>query len=204
MVKKWVLAAGGFLAVASVAVGVAIESRGPQKKEFTSGLFDPPRPAPPILGLQGSNGKPLRMEDHRGKVVILEFGFTYCQAVCPVTLGHLTEVFRKLGDAARDVQVVFVTVDPKRDNPARMAEYLATFNPSFLGATGTPEALAAVRSEYGVVAEEVASSDPRLGYAVNHSSSIYLIDRAGMLRALIPFGRPVDDIVNDVELLLAK
>ncbi|MCX5747654.1 MAG: SCO family protein [Proteobacteria bacterium] len=197
---RWMIAAGALLAVAVGGV-VALESRAHTSNELLSGSFDPPRPAPPI-DLQGSNGARLHLGDQHGKVVILEFGFTYCQAVCPVTLGHLTEVFRKLGDAARGVQVIFVTVDPKRDSPARLAEYLAAFDPSFLGATGTPDELAGVRAAYGVLAQEVASSDPGLGYQVNHSSSIYLIDRAGMLRALIPFGRPVDDIVHDIKLVL--
>ena len=75
-------------------------------------------------------------------MVILEFGYTFCEDVCPVTLARLTEVYKKLGSAARDVQLIYVTVDPERDNPERLREHLAAFNPSFLGATGTPDELA--------------------------------------------------------------
>jgi protein SCO1 len=166
-----------------------------------SGTFDPPREAP-AFSLDGSNGKKLGPRDQLGKVVIVEFGYTYCQEVCPVTLAHLTEVYKKLGDAARDVQLIYVTVDPARDNPERLREHLAFYNPSFLGATGTPDELQAVQKAYGVVAKQVVSPDPKLGYAVDHSSSLFLVDRQGKLRGLVPFGTPVDDIVHDLEFLL--
>src|SRR4030095_1794350 len=122
--------------------------------------------------------------EYRGKVVILEFGFTFCQEVCPVTLSHLRQSFEKLGGAAAEVQLVFVPVDPKRDSPERLAEYLRAFNPSFVGATGTPQELQSVRDAYGIMAEEVVSKNAKLGYQVNHSSFIYLIDRDGRLRVL--------------------
>jgi protein SCO1/2 len=103
---------------------------------------------------------------------------------------------------AGDIQLIYITVDPKRDTPERLREHLALFNPSFLGATGSPDELEAVREAYGVVAERVTSPSPALGYAVNHSTSLYLIDRQGQLRGLVPFGTPVDDIVHDLGFLL--
>src|SRR5262249_51793222 len=99
-------------------------------------------------------------------------------------------------------QLIFVTVDPERDSPERLREHLAAFNANFLGATGAPDELAAVRKAYGVVAEQVVSRNPKLGYEVNHSSSLYLVDRQGKIRGLVPFRTPVDDIVHDLELLL--
>jgi cytochrome oxidase Cu insertion factor (SCO1/SenC/PrrC family) len=104
--------------------------------EFRAGLFDPPRAAP-AFSLDGSNGAKVGLRDQLGKVVILEFGFTYCEHVCPITLARLTEVHRKLGAASQDVQLIFITVDPKRDSPGRLREHLAEFNPNFLGATGS-------------------------------------------------------------------
>ena len=97
-------------------------------------------------------------------MVILEFGYTYCQEVCPITLARMTEVHRKLGDAARDVQLIYVTVDPQRDSPERLRDHLAGYDPSFLGATGTPDELAATLKSYGVVAEQVVAKDhaPRI------------------------------------------
>jgi protein SCO1 len=177
--------------------------RRPARAEegLRSGTFAPPRDAP-AFNLDGSNGNKLSLRDQRGKVVIVEFGYTYCQEVCPITLAHLTEAFRKLGSGARDVQLIYVTVDPGRDSPERLHEHLATFNPSFLGATGTPDELQSVQKAYGVVAKQVVSPNPALGYAVDHSSSLYLVDREGKLRGLVPFGTPVDDIVHDLGFLL--
>ncbi len=193
----------GVLLVPLVALGAYFASRQAPLAEqgLRCGTFEPPREAP-AFSLDGSNGTKLSLRDQAGKVVILEFGFTYCEDVCPVTLAHLTEVYKKLGSAARDVQLIYVTVDPDRDTPQRLREHLTAFNPSFLGATGTPDELTAVRKAYGVVAEQVVSRNQALGYQVNHSSSLYLIDRQGKIRGLVPFGTPADDIVHDLELLL--
>jgi len=169
--------------------------------EFKSGVFDPPRMAPDFV-LQGSHGAPVSMSQYRGKVVILEFGFTHCPGVCPVTLANLARVFEKLGPASAEVQVVFVTVDPDRDSLPRLKEFLSFFNPAFVGATGTAQQLEAVRQAYGVTATRAPSANKKLGYEVHHSSSIFLIDRAGKLRLQTPFGKPVDDIVHDLRLLL--
>jgi protein SCO1 len=191
------------VALGMVALGTRFAFRESPRADqgLRSGTFDPPREAP-AFSLDGSNGKKLGPRDHLGQVVIVEFGYTYCQEVCPVTLAHLTEAYRKLGNEARDVQLIYVTVDPARDNPERLREHLAFYNPSFLGATGTPDELQAVQKAYGVVAKQVASPDPKLGYAVDHSSSLFLVDRQGKLRGLVPFGTPVDDIVHDLEFLL--
>jgi protein SCO1/2 len=176
--------------------------RPPQAEQgLRSGIFEPPREAP-TFRLDGSNGKKLSLRDQLGKVVILEFGYTFCEEVCPVTLARLTEVYKKLGSAARDVQLIFVTVDPERDNPERLREYLAVFNPSFLGATGAPDEIKAVQNTYGVVARQVVSRNQALKYAVAHSTSLYLVDRQGKLRALVPFDTPVDDFVHDIEFVL--
>jgi protein SCO1/2 len=199
--KKTILL--GALLVPLVALGTHFAARLTPAAEhgLRSGTFDPPRDAPGFT-LDGSNGSKLSLHDYLGKVVIVEFGYTYCEDVCPITLAHLTEAWRKLGSAAADVQLVYVTVDPARDNPERLREHLTTFNPSFLGATGAPDDLQAVLKAYGVVAKQVASKNKALPYAMDHSSSLYLVDRQGKLRGLVPFGTPVDDIVHDLNFLL--
>jgi protein SCO1/2 len=177
-------------------------SKAPRKEQaFRSGIFEPPREAP-AFSLDGSNGKKLSVSDHRGKVVILEFGYTHCLYVCPVTLARLADAYKQLGDGAREVQLIYVTVDPKRDNPERMREYLAVFNPTFLGATGTADELEAVLKAYGVVAQQVVSKNPALGYEVDHSSFLYLVDRQGKIRGLVPYGTSAKDIAHDLESLL--
>jgi len=165
-----------------------------------AGTFDPPRAAPDF-SLQSSDGGALALHDYRGKVVVLGFGFTWCTDVCPVTLATLAQARRKLGPAAADVQVVYITVDPQRDNPARMKDYLHAFDPTFIGGTGGASELAAVRKEYGISAEKRVKGN---SYAVAHSSYTYLIDRQGRLRALMPYGHAADDYVHDLQILLAE
>ena len=163
-------------------------------------MFEPPRAAPEF-SLRGSDGAELTLARYRGKVVLMSFGYTHCAAVCPITLATLAEARKSLGNAADAVQVIFVTVDPERDDAARMKAYMAAFDPSFVGATGTPDALAAMRRSYGVTARKQGTSD---GYVMDHSSSIYLIDRTGKLRAQMPYGHSAGDFVHDVKLLLAQ
>jgi protein SCO1/2 len=180
---------------------LAVGDAATNAREFKGGTFDPAREAPDFA-LQGSHGATLKMSQHRGKVVALAFGFTHCAKVCPVTLANLAGVSRQLGKAASDFQVVFVTVDPERDDAERLREYLRLFNPAFLGATGSQEQLVAVRQSYGITVQKEAALDPSNGYQVHHSSSIFLIDRRGKLRVAVPFGKSAADILHDVRLLL--
>lgn len=182
---------GALLALAATLTAQAMPA-------LKAGVFEPPRQAPDFT-LRGSDGTALSLTRHRGKLVLLSFGFTHCAAVCPTTLATLAQARKALGPQAGAVQVVFVTVDPDRDDAARLKTYLAAFDPSFVGGAGTPEALAAVRKDYGISARKVPMAD---GYAVDHSSSIFLIDRDGSLRAMMPYGRDAKDFVHDIRLLL--
>ncbi len=166
-----------------------------------SGVFNPARLAPDF-SLRGSDGTELKLSRYRGKVVLLAFGYTSCTAVCPITLSVLANARRKLDVAATQVQVLYITVDPERDDAERMRKFLTAFDPSFIGGTGAPQQLAAVRADYGIsVGDKVPIPG---GYAVNHSSYIYLIDRGGSLRALMPYGHGADDVVHDVRILLQQ
>jgi protein SCO1/2 len=165
-----------------------------------AGVFDPPRPAPEF-SLQGSDGTEVTLQRYRGKVVLMAFGFTNCAAVCPTTLATLAAARASLGEAADAVQVIFMTVDPERDTAVRLKEFLASFDPSFVGVTGKADALAAVRHDYGITAIKHVTED---GYVMEHTSSVYLIDRAGKLRAMMPFGYADDAFVHDVKLLLVQ
>ena len=166
-----------------------------------AGVFDPAQPAPEFA-LKGSDGAALNLARFKGKLVLLVFGFTNCPEVCPTTLATLAQARKQLGSDAVDVQVVYVTVDPARDDIARIRQYLAAFDPTFIGGTEAPDTLAAMRKRYGVVAEKIA---PKQGnaYGMNHSTSVWLIDRAGKLRAMMPYGHEAKDFVHDIQLLLA-
>ncbi len=184
--------------LASLLLGVA-SARADDGAALKAGVFDPPRAAPDFA-LPGSNGAELKLSNYRGKVVLLGFGFTSCDAVCPITLGTLAQVQKRLGAQASELQVIYITVDPERDNAPQMKKYLSAFNPAFVGGTGTDAQLTAVRKEYGIAAEKVVGPDG----SYTHSSFIYLIDREGRLRALMPFGHLADDYVHDVRVLLAS
>lgn len=174
-----------------------------QGTALRSGVFKPPRPAPDF-SLRGSDGTELKLSRYRGKVVVLGFGFSSCPEVCPTTLARLAEAQAKLGTVNKKFQVVYVTVDPQRDSPERLREYLTAFDPSFIGGTGTPEQLAKVRAMYGVSASKQSSGGNPSEYSVHHSSSIYLIDPEGNLRAMMPYGGTPDDLVHDIRVLLEK
>lgn len=185
------------LAAASLVCSCVAAAANPT---FKAGVFEPPRMAPE-LALQGSDGQELKLARYRGKAVLMSFGFSSCSAVCPTTLATLAQARQLLGPQSDAVQVVFVTVDPERDDAARLKAYLGAFDSSFVGATGKPEALEAVRKNYGVSARKVAMDN---GYLFDHSSSIFLIDAQGRLRGMMPYGREAKDFVHDVKLLLAK
>jgi protein SCO1/2 len=173
--------------------GHAAETEG-----LKAGVFNPARAAPDF-SVRGSDGTALTLSRYRGKVVVLGFGYTSCPNVCPATLAVLAQAHRKLGTLGSQVQIIYLTVDPERDTAERLKQYLAAFDPTFVGGTGTAAEMAAVRSNYGVTAEKHGTGSD---YAVAHSSFIYLITRDGKLRALMPFGHKADDYVHDISMLL--
>ena len=183
------------LLLAGVAARISVSAGA--APALKAGVFDPPRLAPEF-SLPGSDGAQVTLARYRGKVVLMAFGYTSCAAVCPITLATLAEARSILGEAADAVQVIYVTVDPERDDADRMKDYLAAFDPNFVGATGAPDVLAVVRQKYGVTAIKHGTDND---YVMDHSSSIYLIDRAGKLRALMPYGHDADDFVHDIKLL---
>jgi len=158
--------------------------------------------AAPELALQATDGKPLTLARYRGKVVLLAFGFSSCGEVCTVTLATLAGARKKLGEAAANVQVVYVTVDPERDDAARMKKYLTSFDPSFVGGVGTRAQIDAARKSYGISSTKQVYADGN--YTIGHSSSIYMIDRAGGLKAVMPYGHTVNDFVHDLKILLRQ
>ena len=171
----------------------------PPSRTLKAGVFDPVSAAPDFA-LRGSDGTEVSLARYRGKVVLLTFGYTHCAAVCPTTLATLAQAGKRLGAAAAKVQVIYATVDPERDSAEHMRRYLAAFDPTFIGVTDAPEALVAMREDYGVTAARQGTGSD---YAMAHTSSIFLIDPAGKLRGVMPYGHDAADFVHDVQLLLA-
>jgi protein SCO1 len=169
-----------------------------ESEALKAGIFNPPREAPDF-SVRGTDGAALTLSHYRGQVVVLAFGYTSCLNVCPVTLAVLAQAHRKLGAQGSKVQVIYLTVDPERDSVDRLKQYLAAFDSTFVGGTGTAVQMAAVRKSYGVTAERVGDGKD---YGIAHSSFVYLITRDGKLQALMPFGHPADDYVHDISMLL--
>ena len=192
---KPLLAFSAALLLALAAPGFA-RANGTPTGALKAGQFDPPRLAPDFT-LASSNGGALRLSAYRGKVVLMAFGFTSCPEVCPTTLATLAAARKQLGAAAKDLQVVYITVDPARDTAKQMRGYLTAFDPTFVGGTGTTAQLAAVRKAYG------ATSTPS-GAGFAHTSSVYLIDRQGRMQAMMPYDHPPKDFAHDVRVLLGS
>lgn len=184
-------------------VFLAAAAGAAENPALKSGVFNPPRMAPDF-SLRGSDGTELKLSRYRGKVVALGFGYTFCPDVCPTTLVDLAAARKKLGADDENFQVVYVTVDPERDSVKQLRDYLAHFDPTFVGATGTPEQLAGVYKAYGVLISKKAYKESKAAYLVHHSSFVYLIDPEGKQRALVPFGRSASDIAHDVKALLKR
>jgi protein SCO1/2 len=189
-----------FWSLLFVALWAPVRASATTGTEFKAGVFDPPRQAPEFA-LSGTHGRELRMSDHRGRIVVLGFGFTHCPEVCPVTLATLAAARKALGEAGGEVQIIWITVDPERDDAARLGAYVTAFDPTFIGGTGSEDELAAVRKDYGIAAAKVQEPGKPEGWS--HSAFTYLIDREGRLRALMPYGHPAADFVHDLRMLLA-
>jgi len=150
--------------------------------------------------LTAHTGKPAKAADFQGKVVVMFFGFTHCPDVCPPTMAKLAVLMQRLGDDAKRVQVLFVTVDPKNDTVKQLAGFVPQFHPSFIGLTGTDKEIAAVAAEYKVA----YSKNPKTPALVDHSTGILVKDAKGKLRLLVKNDVPVEDLEHDVRVLLKE
>ena len=153
------------------------------------------------LRLTDHTGKPRTLVDFKGKVVYLFFGFTHCPDVCPTTLADAAKVIKQLGKDGGEVQVLFVTVDPKRDTPEVLAKYVPAFNPTFLGLYGDEAATRATARSFRVFYEIRPGTTPD-NYSVDHSAGSYVFDRDGRLRLFVNYGMAPDKLAADVKKLL--
>jgi protein SCO1/2 len=129
------------------------------------------------------NGREVTEQDFKGRPFLVFFGFTHCPDVCPTALFEISEILRALGPDAERTRALFITVDPERDTPAVMKDYLSSFDPHLTGLTGDPAALAAVAKAYRVYYKKVPLDQG--GYTMDHTAIIYLMDKQG--RFVSPF-----------------
>jgi protein SCO1/2 len=181
------------LAAAALALGGRLAAREPV---YRGGLIDPPLAAPDVA-LNDQYGRPFRLSAERGKAVLIFFGYSSCIDVCPLTLGRLKATRAELGEQASALRVVFITTDPEVDTPARLADYLAAFDPAFVGLSGSAAELEPAWRGYGVYQEKHHGTG-----VVDHTSRIYLVDPAGRLRLTYTADADPADLAADIRLLL--
>lgn len=194
-----------------LALAIGLAACNSQPYTFHGALLEPPA-ARADFALTNQDGQTMRLSDFRGNLVLLFFGYTHCPDVCPTTLAQFKQLRAQLGEQANRVQFVFITVDPERDTPERLKEYLAQFDLSFIGLTGSADMLQPVYKEYGTSVEEIMASETAAAHShdstpdtantlVAHTSSVFLLDRKGQVQ-LIYTGVPWQDIAADVRHLL--
>lgn len=162
--------------------------------------------APPVGGdfrLQSATG-PIDLKDLRGRVVLVYFGYTWCPDICPTNLAFIAAALKSLApEELSRVQVLFVSVDPERDDVQRLAQYTAYFHPQILGLTGTPGEIAEVARLYGAAYRRGPQTDSAMGYTVDHSSQTYAVDPGGRLARTLDHATPPERIAAVVRELLA-
>lgn len=153
--------------------------------------------------LEAASG-PVDLASLRGQVVLIYFGYTLCPDICPTNLAMIATALKALTpeEQAR-VRGLFVSVDPERDDPQRLALYAAYFHPNILGVTGTPDQVAKAAQLYGVVFRRVDQGDSSLGYLVDHSADTYVVDPEGRWVHTFPHATPATEILAYIRGLLA-
>jgi protein SCO1/2 len=151
--------------------------------------------------LTAPDGKPRRLADFRGKAVVMFFGYTQCPDVCPTTLAALAAAMKQLGADADRVQVLFVTIDPERDTPALLSQYVPAFDPRFLGLYGDADATARTAKEFKIIYQKVPGAAPG-SYTMDHSAGTYIFDPQGRLRLYVSNAKGSDVFAHDLRELL--
>ena len=151
------------------------------------------------FSLTDFNGQTRTLADFKGRVVMLYFGFVQCPDVCPTALTRAAAVMERLGPQSSDLQVVFVTVDPERDTPELLREYMAAFHPSFLALTGNAEQIAQTAKDFRAFYKKVPTGS---SYTMDHTALSYLFDRQGRIRVALRHEQTADDYTADIRALL--
>ena len=172
-----------------------------QSPDFRGTAYGEPYPKATEINLTHSTGEPFQLNSDPNRVTLLFFGYTSCPDVCPTTLAELNIALGQIPRKADRVDIVFVSVDPDRDTPEIVQQYVGRFNPKFIGLSGTTDELQPIWDGYGIF-REIIEDDSAAGPIVNHTARVTLIDGEGNLRLSYAFGTPVEDIVHDLNIIL--
>lgn len=171
--------------------------------EFHGTLFDPPAVVEDFE-LSSNDDSMTRLSDFRGKVVLIYFGYTFCPDICPATMNQLKTAVESLSRKDQgQVQVLMISVDPQRDSPEKLAAFLEHFHPSFIGLSGPEEQLAAAAEIFGVYYAKQPGT-VNTGYLVDHTASVFTLDKGGNLRVIYSFDTPGKDIAADIRRLVGE
>jgi len=185
-----------FLAIVSVMGYLIFQAKN---KETFNGFYN--ERVLSDFSLKDSSGNDVSLSKYKGKIVLLNFGYTSCPDICPTTLGNLRTIYSELDDKQDDVQVVFISIDPERDKAGKLDEYVKFFNNDFVGLTGTDDQLKKVSDVFNIFYFK-EGIDADKDYLMSHPTSIYLIDREGKLILKYPHNTKQEYIVEDLKRLL--
>ena len=190
-----------FISVMAVVLGLAVGYYFFRPHTFHGTVIQSPEPSYNFT-LTSSSGD-VSLTDYRGKLVLMYFGYTFCPDICPATLANVGQALRDLGSRADDIQVIMVSLDPERDTPEKLSDYVDQFHPSMIGITGTKEKLDEVASLYGIFYQKAEGSDAT-GYLIDHTATLLVLDREGYLKLVFPFGVTSQEIADDLKYMLRQ
>ncbi|GAB6069954.1 hypothetical protein JCM30760_10510 [Thiomicrorhabdus hydrogeniphila] len=189
-----------FIVALSIILGtiwVAQPFKQPQKNDAK--IISSDKPQGGDFALQGINGT-TKLSDFKGKLVLLYFGYTYCPDICPTNLGNISMAYQQLTQKQKDnLQIIFVSVDPDRDTPKRLQQYVNYFDANMIGLTSDAATIAKVAKEYGVVYAKVDDPNNGSNYAVDHSAFTYVVDPNGKLQKQLPHATSPDMFVKTIQ-----
>ena len=196
--KAWLWGLGLAAVLVIGAAGIWVLT---QSYTFHGSVIDPAMRAPDFT-LTAHTGKPFRLADQAGEIVVLFFGYTSCPDVCPTTLATFKRTKTLLARETGRVQFIFITVDPERDTVDRVRNWVTAFDSSFIGLTGTEAELTPVWKAYGVYREKMPAESGSTGYSMDHSTAVYVIDARGNLRLTFSYGETAEAMAQDIGYLL--
>lgn len=190
-----------FLGILAVILGLAVGFYFFRPHTFHGTVIQSPETSYDFT-LKNVNGD-ISLSDYRGKLVLVYFGYTFCPDICPATLANVGQALKQIGSRSDEVQTIMISLDPQRDTPEKLAEYVKHFHPSFLGVTGTKEEVDRVASLYGIF-YQVNQGSEATDYLIDHTATLLVIDREGYLKLVFPFGVTSEEIADDLKYMLRQ
>ena len=193
----------GAVAVVALALAILLPRWRADARPYNGASITPALQVPELT-LRHTDGQPFSTAVTRGRLSLFFFGYTNCPDVCPLTLFHIMQIRKQLGASASAVDSYFVTVDPERDTPERLGEYVRRVDPAIIPLTGTDEELTRIREVFGVVAQKRPAPNSAAGYFVDHTGSMFLVDRESRISLVYQFGTEDQLIVEDLQRLIRR